>query len=232
MVTAALASILPDACAVMEARNDILGAFLLPEEAEALGEVAPARLREFTTGRMCARRALEALNYPAAPILRGTHREPLWPPGIVGSITHCRGYCGAAVARRAHLSALGIDAEPHEELSRAVLKHVAFGEELDWLRGHHDPTVCWDRVLFCAKESVYKAWFQLTERWLGFEDVTVTMIPEEGKFLARLKRHAAIAQRRVCTEFTGRVIVDTGIILTAVVVSRRTDIAGRAPARR
>jgi 4'-phosphopantetheinyl transferase EntD len=35
------------------------------------------------------------------------------------------------------------------------------------------PEVYWDRVLFCIKESTYKAWFPLTHRWLGFEDASV-----------------------------------------------------------
>ena len=44
----------------------------------------------------------------------------------------------------------------------------------------------WDRLLFSTKESVYKAWFPLAERWLGFEDARVTIDRDRGSFAARL----------------------------------------------
>ncbi len=42
------------------------------------------------------------------------------------------------------------------------------------------PGPSWDRLLFSAKESVYKAWFPLTGRWLGFEEAAITINPADG----------------------------------------------------
>src|SRR5882672_7976907 len=105
--------LLPPEVIVVSRRDDDPHAAPLPEE-EALidGAVAPRR-SEFATTRSCARQALHRLGVPEGPILRGPKREPLWPPGIVGSLTHCTGYRAAAVARASDVLAIGIDAEPH-----------------------------------------------------------------------------------------------------------------------
>ena len=59
----------------------------------------------------------------------GAKREPLWPAGVVGSITHCDGYRAAAVARATDLATVGIDAEPHEPLPDGVLAAIALPAE-------------------------------------------------------------------------------------------------------
>jgi len=164
--------ILPQGAVAVEAREDAIGAKLFPEEELVIDRAVEKRRREFTTARVCARAALQGLGYPAAPILNGERGEPLWPEGVVGSITHCQGYRACAVARSSEIVTLGIDAEPHEALPDGLLGDIARPEERPWLRRHEAelPDVHWDRLLFSAKESVYKEWFPLAKRWLGFED--------------------------------------------------------------
>ncbi len=79
-------------------------------------------------------------------------------------MTHCAGYRAAAVARSRDLLTVGIDAEPHHVLPPNVLGYVALHEEQDRLidLSAADSRICWDRILFCSKETVYKAWFPLT----------------------------------------------------------------------
>ena len=81
-----------------------------------------------------------------------------------------------------------MDAEPHDTLPDGVLEAVASGGEQARLAAltAAGPGVCWDRLLFSAKESVYKAWFPLTRRWLGFEEACVDFDPASGSFTARL----------------------------------------------
>ncbi|MGW7821409.1 4'-phosphopantetheinyl transferase family protein [Streptomyces puniciscabiei] len=74
---------------------------LYPQETAHLRHALPKRRREFATARVCARRALQALGLPPAPIPPGSNGAPQWPAGVVGSITHRRRYCAAAVALRA-----------------------------------------------------------------------------------------------------------------------------------
>ena len=179
--------ILPAAVASAEMFTDPPDARLFPQEVAIVERASDKRRREFTAGRECARIALGKLGVVPVPILIGVRGAPQWPPGIVGSITHCDGYRAAAAAYASDVAAIGMDAEPDDPLPRGVLDVISLSAErarLAALAGER-PAVCWDRLLFSAKESVYKAWFPLTGRWLGFEDADVTISPD-GTFTARL----------------------------------------------
>jgi 4'-phosphopantetheinyl transferase EntD len=197
-----IADILPPPVAAAQAFGDPPDAELYPlypgEEA-VIAHAVDNRRREFATGRACARAALAQLGVPGAAILPGTRGAPQWPAGVVGSITHCAGYRACAVAFGRDVVAIGVDAEPDRELRDGVLKAVAGEAEearirtLRALRALRAaiPEVCWDRLLFSAKESVYKAWFPLvttplTGRRLRLRDARVDFDPGRATFSARL----------------------------------------------
>jgi 4'-phosphopantetheinyl transferase EntD len=112
---------------------------------------------------------------------------------------------------------VGIDAEINDGLPSGLLEHVCVDQERAWLLGA-PRCLNWDRLLFSAKESVYKAWFPLTGRWLGFEDVMVTFEPAEGRFQARLLVTPPTVAGRHLNGFTGRFSVRDGLVLTAIVL--------------
>jgi 4'-phosphopantetheinyl transferase EntD len=119
---------------------------------------------------------------------------------------------------------LGVDAEPDDQLPGGVLDAVATADEragLDALASAA-PGPSWDRLLFCAKEAVYKAWFPLTQRWLGFKEAAVTISPADGTFTARLLVEGPVLDGRPLTGFTGRWLARDGLILTAIAVPRRS----------
>lgn len=211
-------AILPPSVASAAAyEDDDDDAALFAEEEALVARAVEARRRSFATARACARRALGELGLPPVAILRGESGEPRWPPGVVGSITHCAGYRAAAVAWRRDVAALGIDAEPHEPLRRGLLGRIARAEEEDRLRAlaAADASIHWDRLLFSAKESVYKAWFPLAGTWLGFHDAAVT-INTAGALSVNL-----LVDGPPATEFEGRWIARDGLVVTAIVVPGR-----------
>ena len=212
--------ILPDVVASAEAFDDPPDAVLFPAEEAVISHAVEKRRREFRTVRHCARLALGELGIPPVAVLPGERREPLWPPGIVGSMTHCAGYRAAAVARGRDLLSIGIDAEPHEPLPADVLGAIALDEEQARLAdlAAVERARCWDRILFCAKETVYKAWFPLTRRWLGFKDATITIDPVEGTFSARLLVTGPTIAGEPLTRFEGRWLTGAGLVLTAITV--------------
>jgi 4'-phosphopantetheinyl transferase EntD len=169
-----------------------------------------------TNARTCARRALAGLGIAETAIPRGPKGQPIWPAGVVGSITHTTGYYAAAVAHAAKIRSIGVDAEVHGELPDGVLRHIAFGPELDWLAGRDHGEVWWDRLLFSAKESVYKAWFPLTGRWLGFEDAEITIDPAEHTFAATILIDGTALTGPPLTTMSGRWLVRDGLVLTAI----------------
>ena len=193
---------------------DTIEVGLFPEEREHIAQSVAKRRAEFAAVRRCARRALQELGYPPVPILPGEQREPQWPEGVVGSMTHCAGFCAAAVARSGEVSALGIDAEVHAPLPEGVLDLIALDSERERIAALTEgvpKAVHWDRVLFSAKESVYKAWFPLTRRWLGFEEADIEL-RLDGTFEARLlSKDTGVPQG-----FAGRWAVAGGLIATAV----------------
>lgn len=222
--------ILPPEVASAEAFHDPPDAALFPAEEEMISRAVDKRRREFRTTRHCARRALSQLGLPPVPLLRGEHGQPLWPAGVVGSMTHCVGYRAAAVARNCEIQALGIDAEPHVPLPVEVLQTIAVAQERQALisLARSAPQTCWDRVLFCAKEAVYKAWFPLTRRWLGFTDVTVMIEPStadhnQGRFRVRLGAATpAGAADSTFSRLAGHWLRSADLVLTTAVLNRRS----------
>ncbi len=158
----------------------------LPEEEPLIAKSVAKRRNEFITVRYCARQALGELGVAPVPILKGEKGEPCWPDGVVGSLTHCEGFRGAAVGRHEAVRSVGIDAEPHDVLPKGVLDAISLPDERVELQalpaGLH-----WDRILFCAKEATYKAWFPLTRRWLGFEDAHITFDVDERRRVGRVR---------------------------------------------
>jgi enterobactin synthetase component D / holo-[acyl-carrier protein] synthase len=208
--------LVPGFVATAETRQDILDIELFAEEEKSLGQAVEKRRREFITGRACARLALDRLGLPATPIPNGARGEPLWPPGVIGSITHCTGYRACALARADGVTSIGIDAEPDAPLPDGVLEDVAFGSELQLVAIHAPLRV--DRLLFSAKEAVFKAWFPLTRRWLGFEDAELSIDLSRKTFCARLLVPGPMIGAVEVTEFAGRWCVEDGLICTAVLV--------------
>lgn len=217
-----LETILPRGVAVVSMTSETPGDPLFPEEAAIIAAAVPVRRREFAVARSCARRALAKLGLPPVPILQGTSREPLWPEGIIGSITHSHGFCAAAVARRREMVTLGIDAEANEALPPDVLQLIAQEEERAVLTTHSGTGVAWDRLLFSAKESIFKAWFPVAGTWLGFEDATVSFDMQNQQFSVRLRvAPAPVIGGRSLTRLDGRFLVHEGLILTAVALPVR-----------
>jgi 4'-phosphopantetheinyl transferase EntD len=219
---AVLAEMLPPEAVAVEAFDDARDAPLFPEEEATVRRAVEKRRREFATTRMCARAALAQLGVPAVAILPGDRGAPQWPAGIVGSMTHCLGYRAAAVARAEHVVTIGLDAEPDAALPGGVLQVVASPSEQARLSALAAafPGPSWDRLLFSAKESVYKAWFPLTQKWLGFDDADITIDPTDGTFAARLLVPGPVLDGGPLTGFTGRWVARHELIATTIAVPR------------
>ncbi|MGH3730244.1 MAG: 4'-phosphopantetheinyl transferase family protein [Micromonosporaceae bacterium] len=213
--------LLPSGVYAAEAFGDPPEAYLLPAEAVLVAGAVDKRRREFTTGRHLARQALSGLGYGSSPLLSGPRREPCWPAGVVGSITHCDGYRAAVVAGTDRLATVGIDAEPDEALPPGVLDMVAGAAEREMLHGLRErfPGTSWDRLLFSIKESVYKAWFPLAGRWLGFEEALVTVDPVAETFEAKLLVPGPdLGAGGRLDGFSGRWLAGDGVILAVIAV--------------
>ena len=202
---AALGALVPPGVSVAVWSPALGEGALGPREAEAVARAVPKRRAEFARGRACAREALRRAGYGpegaaratgAAPLTEdpgfveipvGASREPLWPEGFTGSITHCDGFVAAVAAHAGVVRAIGLDAEVDRALPDGVPAQVITPEEAEALPDAGQHIVC-----FSAKESIHKAVFPLTGVWLDFLDVSVAL--DSGGFRAR---PAAGARARV-----------------------------------
>ncbi|BAG17494.1 MULTISPECIES: 4'-phosphopantetheinyl transferase family protein [Streptomyces] len=207
---------------------------LFPEEEALVAKSVAKRRNDFATARACARRAMAGLGLPPVAVLHGHRGRPLWPEGIVGSLTHCDGYRAAALAHAKNVLSLGIDAEPHAPLPTGVRELVTLPAERARI-GPPAPegpgAIHWDRVLFSAKESVFKTWYPVTGLELDFTEADLTFhrsdggrggddggprgaTGAEGTFTARL----LLTDPALPTTLHGRWRIEDGIVATAAYV--------------
>lgn len=198
--------------------SDTTESQMFSSEAALVADAVAERRREFGTVRHCARRALRKIGVAAIPILPDADGAPRWPADVVGSMTHCKGYRAAAIARSPAPLGIGIDAETDTALHPAVADLVLRDEERVHLRKltETDPHRHWATILFCAKEAAFKAWFPTKRKWLDFRDVSVNVQPS-GTFLASVYASPATSIGWV---FAGRWKIGHGIIVAATSVSQ------------
>ncbi len=167
------------AAPVADWTNDIY-----PEERDIVHRAVPARQAEFSTGRLLAARACSQLGAPAGAILRGAMNEPLWPDGVTGSITHTSDICLVAVAPSNRVRGLGIDIEANQrnidELARLILRP----DERQTPVREPSPTEDRVRLVFGAKESLYKAIYARARRFIDFQEVRIDFGPGDDAFTA------------------------------------------------
>ena len=159
---------------------------LLPEE-QAIAESFDSQKRraEFILGRKCAHEALSIFGLESEPILRNPEtREPCWPNSVWGSITHSSGFAAVAVGLKKEIKGVGIDLESFSRsVDFKISRHVCVDSELEWLEslptGQSNRAL---RIIFSAKESIFKCIYPRTKTYLSFKDAAVTLNETENSF--------------------------------------------------
>jgi len=170
----------------VEGKVSLVDDQILPEEWAYIQGASPKRRAEFGTGRVYARRALAALGVAPAPLLPGIDRAPLWPTGIIGSVTHTSGYCAVVARRSPPCQSVGLDAEELRPVDEATVHLVSTATERRWLNSQpHRARATLALLLFSAKEAYYKLEYRITGRILDFQDVEVDIRLAAGSFEAR-----------------------------------------------
>ncbi len=182
----------PRQAIVVEMREAGDAATLLPEEAEYVARAVPKRVQEFAAGRTCARLAMASFGVTDFALRVAADRQPVWPTGIVGSITHTAGLCLAVVAEQTRIAAVGIDCEVVGHVSTDIWETICTAAEVAWLGALPLPLrPAAVALLFSAKEAVYKCQYPLTGEWLDFHDLDTRpdgMGRARGQLLLRATR--------------------------------------------
>ena len=189
------------------------------EEAEAVRHAILSRQNEFSAGRAAARGALVQLGAPPVAIPRGEDRRPLWPDGIVGSISHTKGYAAAAVGRASEVQGLGLDIEDKSPLKPELYRKILTPDE-QALR-EAAPLVgsaprC--KLTFVTKEALFKSIYPITRQFFGFQEASV-ILNTDGSWMARFA-HDAIGISPEYRTHEGRWRVVGDVIVATVCVVR------------
>ena len=197
---------------------------LFPAERQDIAHAVPKRIQEFAAGRLCARRALAQFGVGDFVLRVAPDRQPVWPAGLLGSITHTDGWCAAVVADGKEFIGVGVDCEIVGRVGGHILPRIGTAAETAWVLGL--PAAEQGRALaflFAAKEAFYKAQFPSTAERLSFHDVAVEAADwggRRGVFRTRPTRRIAI-EELAGGAFLGRYefhdeFVSAGVALPAV----------------
>src|SRR5215469_8628273 len=208
VLSAELAALFPAEVAAAYLTREAPLELLSAQELSCVSHCASERIEQFAAGRLCARLSLEALGIAGFSLLAAPDRQPLWPAGVTGSITHTAGYAAAVVGRRQALRSLGVDSEVAAQVHEALWPGITGPGELARLRALPEAAGCLQAaVLFAAKEAFYKSQFPLTGERLRFADVVIDSVPDgsgaAGRFEVLPQRPLAIG-REVRGALTGR----------------------------
>ncbi|MES9860268.1 MAG: 4'-phosphopantetheinyl transferase superfamily protein [Candidatus Thiodiazotropha sp. LLP2] len=212
-----LAQLFPSNAVIVKAHASMWNTPLCKEEEALIEAAVEKRQKEFRAGRHAAHQALEQLNAPWHPLLREDNRQPIWPPGYIGSITHCRDACVAVCAKSKDLIGLGVDVEPLEPLPKGVDRYIHTAVDSETMRSIE---ILPERLIFSAKESIYKCYHPLIGQHMGFQSVSLEIDPENMTFKFVPTESSTIPFPEGL-QFHGRYLVDsshlyTGCFLSAV----------------
>jgi 4'-phosphopantetheinyl transferase EntD len=158
---------------------------LFPNERIAISAAGPRRRAEFAAGRRVARLAITGLGLGTFGIPSGEDRAPVWPPSIVGSISHCDGLALAIVSRRCDLSALGVDCETRVRVPPSLAHRILRPDEVRPAGLPSELEQDWLTVIFSAKEAVFKAVYPAIGRIIGFDKIKLEFDGAGRSFLSR-----------------------------------------------
>jgi 4'-phosphopantetheinyl transferase EntD len=212
-----LRRLLPPSVAVCVAEPWMWSTAVHAREEALVARAVEKRRREFRAGRHCARAALARLGVFGWTLARGPQGEPVWPDAVCGAISHCQGYCAAAVASTTDCLGLGIDVELRDAVRPGLLAHICTTREqrrLDVLARAH-PGLPLATISFSAKESIHKLYFPLNRHVLDFGDVELTLDVAGGSFAADIVAPAPSA-RHDLRALRGRFAVDADHVYTTV----------------
>lgn len=155
-----------------------------PSEQVLVKNAVLRRRAEFSTGRLLASLALAELGLPPQPIARGPMNEPVWPEGVTGSITHTQEICMVALAANSEIQGIGIDLESRREEFKDIGRMILRPDEQSPTNAGIAPEIDSVRLVFSAKEALYKAVSARIGRFVDFQEVRTEFRAQTSRYTA------------------------------------------------
>lgn len=210
-----IAGLFPDGVLTSCEHRDNWLRTLAPLERQQLGDVCEKRFAEFAAGRCQARQLVGVLTGTASPLMVGDYRQPVWPEGVSGSISHSDEFCAVAVASNKVVPNLGLDVEIDDELDDDVVDIVLTSTEqkaLQFFNGNAR------KLIFSIKESNYKCCYHLVRAFIDFKQCEVTL-----EMATKSYRSVIVCNDHEGHEMTlyvkGNWMIESGHIFTSAVLA-------------
>lgn len=120
-------------------------------------------------------------------VARSPERRPIWPNGIIGSISHSRNIAGAAVTRDDRLIGLGFDIEqPKVARPIDIVSKVMTDNEIERFGSRDEKQLSSHLAMVVScKESAYKAVNPVIGEYFDFLDIEIELDEASRTFVAR-----------------------------------------------
>ena len=178
------------------------------DESVYVEKAATKRFREFSAGRTIARRGLHRMHIPETTILVDKDRCPIWPDGVIGSISHSKDTVGVALARTGSFLSLGFDLDSSAAATRDRRDLILTEDER--ARKKDPGTAELTTLTFSCKESVYKAVFPIAREFLDLRDIEISF--SEGGYFAKCLKECR--SRQLIENGKGFLEVGAKLVLT------------------
>jgi|SRR5690606_11759205 len=156
-----------------------------PREEALIERAVEKRKREFRAGRHAAHALFKRLGIDHPDLLKGAQREPAWPAGWVGSISHTDGLCAVALVDTGHAQGIGLDVELATPLNPELRELICRPEELAQINALRQQIGAgWplEKLVFSAKECIHKVYFPQNFHTLDFLDARIGLDWEQATF--------------------------------------------------
>ena len=208
----------PDKIICLEADPELMKGELLPEESKIVEGAINWRVREFRAGRILVREALLQKGIHGFPLINDDNRVPVWPKGIIGSITHTKNYCAVAIGSSKEFKGIGVDAEIISRVKPELWDKICTPIELNALNQCDNETAKINSALiFSAKESFYKCQYALTKTFIGFHDVEIAINLNDEIFTVTLKKDVG-RYLRIGQQFAGNFLIRDNLLVTGLLI--------------
>lgn len=221
-------SFLPDDVVFEQASEQMWQRPLTATEEALIAQAVAKRQSEFRAGRHALKQAMLKMDISPGPILVGHMRQPLVPLSIQASISHCQrqnlgkwqGFAGALCAQSQHYFGVGLDAEFNELLDPAVSAQILTASEQAMTARYQLPHA----LIFCIKESIYKACFNVMQCYFDFLDVEVTLDTSMQSFTFTFINPEVGFPH--CYDFKGHYVFDDALCLSNALMMKQATLLG------
>ncbi|TQV77353.1 4'-phosphopantetheinyl transferase superfamily protein [Aliikangiella marina] len=143
------------------------------------------RKAEFLAGRLMAQKVLRHLNSTSTHVGIGKQRNPIWPDGFIGSITHNNDTAICLAGLESELKYIGIDIENliESNMVEEIKSTIISPKEEVTLRKANLNFPKAFTLAFSAKESLFKALYSTVGDFFDFSAAEVCYFSIEDSFL-------------------------------------------------